>query len=228
MQERPITTEQQIKKDEVQSLARIFQEFKNGFDFLKKYPKTVSIFGSARFSPDDEHSKSAELLAERVVTELKYAVVTGGGPGIMLAANKGAHDANGISIGITIKLPREQDTNKYVTEALECNYFFARKALLTFAAEAYVVYPGGYGTFDELFEMLTLIQNGKIPRVPIVLVGKDFWQPLYEFIVTHMFKSHKAIDERDLELFTITDDLDEVLDIIKKAPVARWWRHIQA
>lgn len=220
--------EHEIKKDQVQSLANIFLEFKNGFDFLKKYPKTVSIFGSARTPADDVHSKQAELLASRIAKELKYAVLTGGGPGIMRAANKGAKDAGGLSVGITIRLPKEQNTNAYVTEEIECNYFFTRKTLLTFAAEAYVAFPGGYGTFDELFEILTLIQNKKIPQVPVILIGADFWQPLYDYMLTHMLNTHRAIDASDLNLFTITDDLDTAMEIIKKAPVTRWWRHIEA
>ena len=225
MSARHKVTERQIKENQVESLAKIFQEFKNGFDFLKKYPKSVSIFGSARFSADDTHSKNAELLAERIVKELGYVVVTGGGPGIMQAANKGAYEAGGISLGITIKLPREQHTNEYVTEELECDYFFTRKTILALAAEAYVVFPGGYGTFDELFERLTLIQNGKIPKVPIILVGKDFWQPLSEFIKKNMFEMHGAIAKEDLDIFVITDDLNEVIEIIRKAPVSRYWRH---
>ncbi len=224
MNERTLT-ERKIKEDQVNTLAEIFQEFKNGFDFLKKYPKTVSIFGSARFSPDDMHSKSAELLTSRIVKELGYVVVTGGGPGIMQAANKGAHEAGGISVGVTIRLPREQDTNEYVTEELKCNYFFTRKTILALAAEAYVVFPGGYGTFDELFERLTLIQNGKIPKVPVILVGKDFWNPLYDFMKKSMLETHDAIEAKDLELFTITDDIDEVMNIIAKAPISRWWSH---
>lgn len=227
MRERKMITERQIKENQVNSLAEIFQEFKNGFDFLRKYPKTVSIFGSARFSPNDVYSKDAETLAARIVKELGYVVVTGGGPGIMLAANKGAHEAGGISVGVTIRLPKEQNTNSYVTEALECDYFFTRKTILALAAEAYVVFPGGYGTFDELFERLTLIQNGKIPKVPVILVGKDFWQPLYEFIKKNMLEMHDAIDKKDLDIFVITDNLDEVIDIIAKAPIARWWSHTE-
>ncbi len=225
MRERKTLTERQIKEHQVNSLAEIFQEFKNGFDFLRKYPKTVSIFGSARFSPDNIHSKNAEILASRIVKELGYVVVTGGGPGIMLAANKGAHEAGGISVGVTIRLPREQDTNKYVTEELACDYFFTRKTILALAAEAYVVFPGGYGTLDELFERLTLIQNGKIPRVPIILIGTDFWRPLYDFIKIDILETHDAIDKKDLDIFTITDDLNEVIEIIKKAPISRWWSH---
>jgi uncharacterized protein (TIGR00730 family) len=225
MSERKMITERQIKEHQVNSLAEIFQEFKNGFDFLKKYPKTVSIFGSARFSPEDPHSKEAELLSQRIVKELGYVVVTGGGPGIMQAANKGAYEAGGVSIGVTIRLPREQNTNQYVTEELKCDYFFTRKTILALAAEAYIVFPGGYGTFDELFERLTLIQNGKIPKVPIVLIGKDFWIPLYEFIKKHMLEEHDAIEKKDLDLFVITDNLDEVIDIIAKAPISRWWSH---
>ncbi|MBP9701850.1 MAG: TIGR00730 family Rossman fold protein [Candidatus Pacebacteria bacterium] len=219
--------ERQIKLDEVQSLARIFQEFKNGFDFLKKYPKTVSIFGSARFSQDDQHCKDAELLATRIVSELGYAVMTGGGPGIMLAANKGAHDAGGLSLGVTIRLPKEQKTNTYVVEDFECTFFFTRRTLLSFAAEAYIAFPGGYGTLDELFERLTLIQNDKIPRVPIILVGTDFWNPLVKYLKEVVYEGHDAITKQDLDIFTVTDNLDEVIDIIKKAPVSRWWRHIE-
>lgn len=219
--------EEQIKKDEVQSLARIFQEFKNGFDFLKKYPKSVSIMGSARFSPENEHSIQAQELAKKIVTELKYAVFTGGGGGIMGAANKGAHDADGISLGVTIHLPREQKTNPYLTEELHCNYFFTRKAILTFAAEAYVIFPGGFGTLDEFFGIITLIQTRKIPKVPIVLVGHDFWNPLLKFIREQMIKEHQTISKEDLDLVTVTDDLDEIIGIIRQAPVSRWWRHIE-
>lgn len=219
--------EYQIRKDEVESLAEIFHELKDGFEFLKKYPKTVSVLGSARFGPENKYYQMAEKLGEKVVKELKYGIVTGGGPGIMSAANKGAFEANGVSLGITIKLPKEQHTNKFITEELHCQYFFTRKTILTFAAEAYVIFPGGYGTFDEFFDVLTLIQTKKIPLTPIILVGKDFWNPFFDFIQKHMFEEDKAIDAGDLELYKITDDLDEVIGLIKDAPISRWWKHIQ-
>jgi uncharacterized protein (TIGR00730 family) len=201
----------------------ITKEFRDGFEFLKKYPKSVSIFGSARFSQDDEHSIQASKLAERIVKELGYAVVTGGGPGIMQAANCGATEAGGSSVGLSIKLPLEQATNTCVKDELGFSYFFTRKTMLTFAAEAFIFLPGGFGTFDELFGILTLMQTKKIPAVPIILLGKDFWKPLHTFIVDHMLTSHKAIDEKDLKRYVITDSIDNVVEIIKKAPVSEWW-----
>ena len=151
--------EKSITENQAESLVRINDEFKKGFDFLKKFNATVSFFGSARFSENDPHAKMAETLAAKIVKELGYAVITGGGPGIMQAANKGATEAGGESLGIMIKLPMEQHTNKYVKEGVEFQYFFTRKTILTFAAEAYVVFPGGFGTMDELFEVATLIKT---------------------------------------------------------------------
>jgi uncharacterized protein (TIGR00730 family) len=219
--------EHDIRKNQVESLARIFQEFKNGFDFIKRYPKSVSVMGSARFAEDHKYSLMARELARRIAKECGYAVVTGGGPGIMEAANRGAHEAGGVSLGISIKLPKEQHTNPWVVENMDFSYFFTRKTVLTFAAEAYVVFPGGYGTFDEFFEVLTLIQTKKIPAVPIILIGSDFWTPLVTFIKEHMLEEDKAINPEDLKLYTITDNLDEAIDIIKRAPIQRWWKNIE-
>lgn len=202
----------------------ITNEFRNGFDFLKKYPRSVTIFGSARTKPDNAHYKKAHELAVRIAKELKYSVITGGGPGIMEAANKGAHEAGGSSIGLTIKLPAEQHTNRYANKELHFDYFFTRKAMLTFAAEAFVFFPGGFGTFDELFGIVTLIQTNKIPRVPIFLVGRDFWSPLKHYLQAEMIDRHGTIHPDDMNLFHITDDLDLVIDTIKKAPVSDWWK----
>lgn len=221
-------TAREILKDEVQSLARIFQEFKQGFNFLKKYPKTVSFFGSARLSPYDKNYIRSEELARRVVKELGYAIVTGGGPGIMEAANKGAIEAHGQSIGLTIRLPREQGTNKYVNHELNFSYFFSRKTILTFAAEAYVFFPGGFGTFDELFTVLTLIQTNKIPRVPIILVERSFWTPFIEAIRTQMLIEHKTIGAEDLNLIEILDNDDDIIQKIAEAPISTWWKNIEA
>jgi len=218
--------ENDIRRNQVESLARIFQEFKNGFDFIKRYPKSVSVMGSARFAEDHKYSLMARELSRRIAKECGYAVVTGGGPGIMQAANRGAHEAGGVSLGISIKLPKEQFTNPWVVENMDFTYFFTRKTILTFAAEAYVIFPGGYGTFDEFFEVLTLIQTKKIPVVPIILIGSSFWTPLVEFIREQMLKE-KTISADDLKLYTITDNLDEAIEVIKHAPIQRWWKNIE-
>ena len=207
-------------------LERINREFSEGFDFLAKYPKSVTVFGSSLAPRDGAAYAKAYDLGGRVARELKYAVVTGGGPGTMEAANKGAYDAGGISLGLNISLPHEHTTNAYVTHSLKFAYFFSRKTMLAFAAEAYVFFPGGFGTFDELFSVLTLIQTGKIPHVPIILVDSKYWGPIKDFIEKEMLKEYGAIEARDLKLFEITDSIDHVMEIIKKAPVSEWWRNI--
>ena len=142
-------------------LERINREFKDGFEFLKNYPKSVTIFGSSMALPDDSNYIAATELARRIVKETGYAIVTGGGQGIMEAANKGAFECGGISLGLNESIPHERVTNAYVTRAMKFSYFFSRKTMLFFAAEAYVFFPGGFGTFDELFGILTLLQNRK-------------------------------------------------------------------
>lgn len=207
-------------------LEHINHEFSDGFEFLKKYPRSVTIFGASQALPDSKNYKDAEILAARIVTELKYALITGGGPGIMEAANKGAYEAKGVSLGMNVSLPHERTTNAYVTHAIKFSFFFSRKTMMTFAAEAYIFFPGGFGTFDELFSILTLIQTNKIPRVPVVLFDSKYWNSFREFLSGKMYKEYNAIDERDLSIFEITDSMDRVIDIIKKAPVSEWWRNI--
>jgi uncharacterized protein (TIGR00730 family) len=194
-------------------------EFIRGYDIIKKYPRSVSILGSAVLKPENEFYKKAESLAGRIVKELKYAVVTGGGPGIMEAANKGAYEAGGASVGFAIKLPNEQFKNNYLTDWVSFEYFFTRKSLLFCSAEAYVYYPGGFGTMDELFEILTLIKTGKIPPVPVILVGKDFWQSLLDFIEKELWEDTKVISKDYLQIYKIVDSEDEILKIIKNAPL---------
>lgn len=220
-------TEKEIQKDEGKNLHEISVEFKKGFDLIKDYEKSVTFFGSARFTGDNIYSKSAETLAERIVKELKYAVITGGGPGIMEGANRGAKKASGDSIGVSIELPQEQKTNIYVNREESFRYFFVRKTILTFAAEAYIFFPGGFGTFDEFFDVLTLIQTKKIPAVPIILMGKDFWNPLNEYIESKLLNEHHTIDAKDMELYKITDSHDEAIEIIKSAPISRWWKNFE-
>lgn len=200
---------------------RISEEFKNGFTLLKTAPHSVTFWGSARTASDEKMYIKAERLAERIVTELGYAIITGGGPGIMAAGNCGAYDAGGKSIGLTIKLPYEQKTNLCLTHHMDFKYFFARKVCLAFAAEAYVYFPGGFGTLDELFEVLTLVQTKKIEPAPsIILVGKKYWKGLDKFIKKTLLKQ-EMIDKEDINLYTITDDDDEIIDLIKNSPIRK-------
>jgi uncharacterized protein (TIGR00730 family) len=202
-------------------LAVIHDEIHEGICFVDSFDKSVTFFGSARFKEDNLHYQQAKNLASRISTELGFAVVSGGGPGIMQAANHGAHEAGGESIGLTIKLPNEQTTNPYVGRNVGFHYFFTRKVALTFSAEVYVYFPGGFGTLDELFEILTLVQTGKIDRVPVILVGADFWKPLDHFIRQSMLDLHSTISPEDLDLYTITDNEDEMLEIIRQAPIRK-------
>lgn len=204
----------------------IAKEFRQGFDFVKKYPKSVSIFGSSRLAPGTKHYEEAEKLSAKIVRELGYAVITGGGPGIMEAANKGAMTSGGASLGLLISLPHEHSQNDYLSDFSKFTYFFTRKAMLMFAAEAYIFFPGGYGTMDEFFSVITLIQTGKLPRVPIILFGGEYWHNFRKFLKENMSDTHQTINPEDLDMFEITDDMDRALEIIAKAPVSVWWRNI--
>ncbi|MDB5239185.1 MAG: hypothetical protein JWO00_520 [Candidatus Parcubacteria bacterium] len=206
-------------------LERIQHEFRNGFDFLKKYPKSVTIFGSSMTKPESPRYAQAQEVASRIIKDTGYAVLTGGGPGIMEAVSKGAKEAGGPSVGLRIHILREH-SNSYLTDSMNFTYFFARKAMLAFAAETYIFMPGGYGTFDELFGILTLIQTGKIPRVPIILFDSSFWNPIKEYIATVMLGEDRTIDPHDMDLFEVTDSADRVVEIIRKAPTSEWWRSI--
>ncbi len=198
---------------------RVFEkEFEKGMKIIEKYPRSVSVLGSARFNSDNKYYKHAESIAHRIVTELKYAIVTGGGPGIMEAANKGAMDAGGVSIGLGISLPKEQHFNPYVTESVIFDYFMSRKAMIFFSAECYIYYPGGFGTLDELFEVLTLMQTKKIDRAPIILVGKEFWEPLLKYIEDNLLGMNNTISPEDLHIYEIIDDENQILEIVKNAP----------
>lgn len=198
--------------------SRIAAEFENGLEFIKSYEKSVTIYGSARFKTNNVHYKDARVLAARIAKE-GYAVLTGGGPGIMEAANRGAKEAGGKSLGLNIELPFEQNLNPYVTDSMTFHYFFSRKTTMSFAAEAYIYYPGGFGTLDELFEILTLVQTKKIRQIPIFLVGSDFWAPMQDFIESALLRDHGAIDKKDMQLYTITDDHDLIMKTILNSPV---------
>ena len=194
------------------------KEFEKGYNLIKRYPRSVSILGSARLGEDNPYYQRARNLCNKIVKELGYAVVTGGGPGIMEGANRGAYEAGGVSLGFNIILPKEQSINKYVTESVDFEYFFSRKTLLFFGSESYIYFPGGFGTLDEFFEMITLIQTGKINPAPIILVGREFWEPVVKLLKDLLLEKFNAINIADLDIFKIVDDEDEIIQIIKNAP----------
>jgi hypothetical protein len=192
---------------------RIMSEFVQGFDVLRKYGLAATFFGTARCSVGDDVYDNAEKLAQRL-GQKGFAVITGGSAGVMQAANKGAFEAGGASVGLNIMLPSEQATNKYLTEMVEFDHFFVRKVMLTFASQVYIYFPGGFGTLDEFFEILTLVQTGKIERVPIILFGKAYWEPLLSFIEDELYERRNAVSKEDLELYTLVDSVDEAYDYI--------------
>ena len=209
-----------LNEDSKDRVERISQEFTEGFRLLQSVDRSVTFWGSARTTPDEPDYIKAKNLAQKIVKELGYSIVTGGGPGIMAAANCGAYDVGGKSVGLTIKLPMEQKTNICLTHHMDFKYFFARKVCLAFAAEAYVYFPGGFGTLDELFEVLTLVQTNKIEKVPIILFGKKYWKNLDKFIKKELLKRGK-IDKNDTDLYTITDNPKKVIKIIQQAPLRK-------
>ncbi|MBN1764933.1 MAG: TIGR00730 family Rossman fold protein [Sedimentisphaerales bacterium] len=199
---------------------RIMAEFVEGFDELSKLGPAVSIFGSARTSPDNPYYQLCEKTAAELV-HAGFAIITGGGGGIMEAANKGAYEAGGISVGLNIDLPHEQIPNDYQNLSLSFRYFFARKTMFTKYARAFVILPGGFGTMDEFFEALTLIQTLKMARFPVILMGSDYWQGLIDWIKNKMLPEQN-ISSDDMHLFTLTDDPAQVVAIIEKAEGKKW------
>lgn len=196
---------------------RIMAEFVEGFQFLADFKKTVTFFGSARFKENNKWYKTAQELG-KILGKSKYTVITGGGPGIMEAGNRGVVEGKGESVGINIQLPYEQRVNPYVQKSRGFYYFFTRKVMLSFAAQAYVFFPGGYGTLDELLEILTLVQTKKIyDRIPIILVGKDFWGDLDKWMKKKLLDQYQTIDREDLNLYHIVDTPEEAFAIIKKS-----------
>ena len=206
-----------IRKVSPKTLVNISNEFTKGFNFIKKYKKAVSIMGSARTGLDPKVYEHATALAYKL-SKAGFTIMTGGGPGIMEAANKGAFEAGGRSVGINIKLPFEQLTNQYVKESEYFSFFFTRKVMLEYASQIYVFFPGGFGTLDEFFEMITLIQTKKIRRVPIILVSQDFWGPMLDWLWETVYQKNHAIEEKDFELYHLVNTADEAYEYIKKLP----------
>jgi len=197
---------------------KIMGELIDGFAMLRKYRLAATFFGSARDHMDPKIYEGATELARRL-SESGFTVITGGAGGVMEAASRGAFEAKGQSLGLNINLPMEQNINRYLTDTATFNYFFTRKIMLSFASEVYIYFPGGFGTLDELFEILTLVQTNKIKRIPIILYDKEYWTPLLTLFEEHLLKRYKTISKSDLDLYQLVDSPDEayeaILDLVK-------------
>ena len=205
----------EVKAESSWRILKIMSEFVDGFDTMARIGPCISIYGSARTKPNSPYYKMSEAVAKRLVQD-GYGIITGGGPGIMEAGNKGAYNAGGKSVGLNIDVPFEQFHNPYIDadKLLNHRYFFVRKVMFVKYAQAFIFLPGGFGTLDELFECLTLIQTQKITRVPVVLMGTDFWSGLMAWIKQTVLETEKNINPTDLDLIRTTDDVDEVANII--------------
>src|SRR3989344_3245172 len=202
---------------------RILSEFIEGWQFLADFKKTVSFFGSARFKEGDKWYEEARKLG-KMMAEAGFAVVTGGGPGIMEAGNRGAIEGGGKSIGINIQLGLDQRQHPYVQESEAFHYFFVRKVMLSFAARAYVFFPGGLGTLDEVFELITLIQTKKISeKIPVVLMGKEYWGNIDKLLKEQLYEKYQTIDKEDMDIYKIVDSAEEAFELIKDAPPREDW-----
>ncbi|MCX5668708.1 MAG: TIGR00730 family Rossman fold protein [Candidatus Omnitrophica bacterium] len=209
-----LLAQEDFTKEDTWRIFRIMSEFVDGFETLSKIGKAVTIFGSARTKPGTQFYKLGEEVAYHIA-KAGYAVITGSGPGMMEAANKGAQRAGGHSIGLNIQLPCEQKPNKYVDTVLRFRYFFVRKVMFVKYAKAFVILPGGYGTLDEFFEAITLVQTERIAKFPIILFNSQYWKPLLEWLKNTVY-SHGNVDQADLKLFILVDQPKEVARAIKK------------
>jgi len=202
---------------------RIMSEFVEAFEVMSQIGPAVSVFGSARTKPGNRYYRQARKLGS-MLSQRGFAVITGGGPGIMEAANRGAHEAGGRSVGLNIALPQEQTANPYANIHLDFHYFFARKVMFVKYACAFVCFPGGFGTMDEFFESMTLIQTQKVDPFPVVLIGRSFWGKMIQWIETVLLRRHGNISPEDMHLFRLTDSLLEAVKIIEQARAAEQCR----
>jgi len=207
----------EIKSNDSWSIFKIMSEFVEAYDRMAKIGPCVAIFGSARTKPENPYYQLSEQLAERLASK-GFGIISGGGPGIMEAANKGAQQGNGPSVGLNIDLPFEQNHNPYIDQKhnLEFNYFFVRKVIFVKYSQAFVIMPGGFGTLDEFFEAMTLIQTKKIRRRPIVLFGTEYWNGLLDWVKSTMLEKEQNISADDLNLFTVVDDVDAAVSYIER------------
>jgi uncharacterized protein (TIGR00730 family) len=203
--------------EEETKLCMMQEEFRQGIEMIRDLTPSVTFYGSARLNEETPEYQAVRKLAYRISKELGYNVLSGGGGGIMEAANRGAFEAGGKSVGLTIRLPHEQKTNKFVNNEIPFYFFFARQVSMSYSTEVCIFCPGGFGTFDELFEMLTLQQTEKIGRIPVILFGTEFWNPIQSYIKDVLVDKYKTVSPNDLNLYTITDDVDEILRIISES-----------
>ncbi len=201
---------------------RIMAEFIEGFEFLAPLRREITFFGSARLPEGSPWYEEARKLGVLLAKE-QFTVITGGGPGIMEAGNRGAFEAGGESIGIDIQLPEEQRRNKYVKTGRGFHYFFTRKVMMAASAQAYVFFPGGFGTLDEFFEIITLIQTEKMEPLPVVCVSRKFWDPLHDWIRTHMVAGFETVSAKDLDLYSIVDTAEEAFDILRTSKERKYF-----
>ncbi len=205
----------EMKKEDAWRMFRIIGDFVDGFDVLPEFIPAVTFYGSARVKEGNKYYEAARELAKKLVQH-KFSIITGGGPGIMEAGNRGAKEGGGRSVGLNIELPFEQVPNPYATVTLTFNYFFARKVMFNKYATAYVLFPGGYGTLDELTETLVLIQTRKVKRFPVIMYGSEYWNGLVDWLKNTVYEENHFISPEDLELFEVCDDLDEIVEKILK------------
>ncbi len=201
---------------------RIMAEFVEGFELMRQIGPAVTVFGSARTPPGEHYYELCRQMSAKLV-QADFAVITGGGPGIMEAANLGAMEADGKSVGLNITLPMEQEPNPYQTHELTFRYFFVRKVMFVKYAQAFVIFPGGFGTMDEFFESMTLIQTLKIAPFPVVLIGTDFWSGLIDWVQRVMLEKFENISPEDMQRFMLTDDIDEAVNLIAKCRDEKCW-----
>ncbi len=207
--------DQKLNAEDVERSLRYAKDLEQGLAKVRTYAQGVSVFGSARLAPNSKYCKLATKLGF-LLAQNGHSVITGGGPGIMEAANKGCYEAGGRSIGLNIQLAHEQHINPYVTDEMEFHYFFARKVMLTMSSKVYVFFPGGFGTMDEFSEILILMQENKMPKMPMFLIGKSFWKPLDKYFYEKFERQMKTIAKGDRSIYRITDNIEEVVEAANK------------